>query len=93
MLVTPGDIQGISNALSELARTPALKQRLGNAARETMSQFSIDNYVLKLSGVYEGLAGSLPEVRSAAVSATKSNHETLVPIVSHAPDHASSAPR
>jgi glycosyltransferase involved in cell wall biosynthesis len=92
-LVTPGDVQGISNAISELARTPALRQRLGNAARETMSQFSVDNYVLKLCGVYEGLAESLPEGRTAAVYATKSNHETLVPIVSHAPDHANSAPR
>jgi len=93
MLVTPGDVQGISNAISALARTPALRQSLGNAARETMSQFSIDNYVLKLSGVYEELTGKLPEGRSAVVSGAKSNHETLVPIVSHAPDHANSAPR
>jgi glycosyltransferase involved in cell wall biosynthesis len=93
MLVTPGDVQGISNAISELARTPALRQRLGNAARETMSQFSIDNYVLKLCGVYEGLAESLPYDHSVAVSATRSNHQTSVPIVSPAPGHANSAPR
>jgi glycosyltransferase involved in cell wall biosynthesis len=93
MLVTPGDVQGISNAISELARTPALRQRLGHAARETMSQFSIDHYILKLSGVYGELAGRLPDGRSALVSASKSNQETLVSIVSHAPDHANSAPR
>jgi glycosyltransferase involved in cell wall biosynthesis len=93
MLVTPGDVQGISNAISELAQSPALRQSLGYAARDTMRQFSIDNYILKLSGAYEELAGRLPDGRSAVVSATKSNHDTLVPIVSHAPDHANSAQR
>jgi hypothetical protein len=92
-LVTPGDVQGVSNAISELAQTPALRQSLGYAARDTMRQFSIDNYILKLSGAYEELAGRLPDGRSAVVSATKSNHDTLVPIVSHAPDHANSAQR
>jgi glycosyltransferase involved in cell wall biosynthesis len=93
MLVAPGDIQGISNAISELARTPALRQRLGHAARETMNQFSIDNYILKLTGVYGELAAKLPDARFAVVSVTKSTHDTLVPVVSHSPDHANSAPR
>jgi glycosyltransferase involved in cell wall biosynthesis len=89
MLVTPGDIQGISNAISELARNPGLRQRLGHAARETISQFSIDSYILKLNGIYEELASRLPQGRSADDSATKSDREALVPIGSHAPDHAS----
>jgi glycosyltransferase involved in cell wall biosynthesis len=93
MLVTPGDIQGISHAIDELARNPALRQRLGHAARETMSQFSIDNYILKLTEVYGELAGRLPQGRSPAVSAPGINHESLVPIVSATPDHANSAPR
>ena len=88
MLVTPGDIHGISNAISELARNPALRQRLGHAARETISQFSIDSYIVKLNEMYEELASGLPQGRTAVDSATKSDHEALVPIGSHAPDHA-----
>jgi glycosyltransferase involved in cell wall biosynthesis len=93
ILVTPGDIQGIGNAISELARSPSLRQRLGSAARETMSQFSIDNYVLKLIEVYGELAARLPRGRSSIVSAPESDRPPLVPIVSHAADHAESARR
>ncbi len=73
VLVTPGDIQGISHAIDELARNPALRQRLGHAARETMSQFSIDNYIRKLTELYGELAQSLPQGRSAALSAAGMN--------------------
>lgn len=59
MLVTPGDIQGISHAICELARSRALRQRLGYAARETMSQFSIDSYILKLTEIYGELTGAV----------------------------------
>jgi glycosyltransferase involved in cell wall biosynthesis len=86
ILVTPGDIQGISHAIEELARNPALRQRLGYAACETMSQFSIDHYVLKLTEVYSELAGRLPQGRSTAVSAPAINREALA-------DPANSAPR
>jgi glycosyltransferase involved in cell wall biosynthesis len=91
MLVTPGDVQGISNAISELARNPAFRQHLGRAARDTVSRFSIDNYILTLNGVYEELASRLPEHPSAVVLAAKPNHEVLAPIVGHATDHANSA--
>jgi glycosyltransferase involved in cell wall biosynthesis len=92
LLVTPGGIQGISHAIDELARNPMLRQRLGQAARETMSQFSIDNYILKLTEVYGELAGRLPRGRPTAVFAPEMNHDALVPIVSAPPDHANSAP-
>jgi glycosyltransferase involved in cell wall biosynthesis len=93
ILVTPGDVQGISDAISELARNPAFRQHLGRAARETISQFSIDNYIFALNGVYEELAGRLPGNHSAVVPAPKPSHEALAPIVGHATDHANSAQR
>jgi glycosyltransferase involved in cell wall biosynthesis len=56
MLVSPGDVQGISNAICELANNPELRLRLGLAARETISRFSIDTYVATLCELYEDLA-------------------------------------
>ena len=91
MLVTPGDIQGISDAISELARDRAFRQRMGCAARETISRFGIDNYVLTLSGVYEELASGLPASLPALASAPQQpKREVRAPIVS-TPDHANSA--
>jgi glycosyltransferase involved in cell wall biosynthesis len=91
MLVAPGDVQGISNAISELARDRAFRQRMGRAARETISRFGIDNYILTLSGVYEELANRLPAGLSALASGTQQpKHDLRAPIVS-TPDHANSA--
>jgi glycosyltransferase involved in cell wall biosynthesis len=56
IVVTPGDVQGISNAICELARNPELRLRLGLGARETVSRFSIDLYIATLSRLYEKLA-------------------------------------
>jgi glycosyltransferase involved in cell wall biosynthesis len=69
ILVAPGDVQGISDAISQLARDPALRQQLGCAARETISRFSIDKYIFSLYGIYEDLAGRLPGNHSAVVPA------------------------
>ncbi len=91
MLVTPGDIQGISDAISELARDRASRQRMGCAARETISRFGIDNYILTLSGVYEELASGLPASLPALASAPQQpKRDVRAPIVS-TPDHANSA--
>jgi glycosyltransferase involved in cell wall biosynthesis len=91
MLVTPGDVQGISNAISELARDRAFRQQMGRAARETISRFGIDNYILTLSGVYEELANSLPAGLSALASVPQQpKYDVRTPIVS-TPDHANSA--
>ena len=64
LLVAPGDIQGIRNAMKDLACNPAFRRQLGGAARETMSRFSIDNYILKLADIYDELANN-PSARGA----------------------------
>ena len=57
LLVAPGDVGGIRDAIADLARDPEYRLQLGLAARDTMSRFSIDTYISTLSAVYEELAG------------------------------------
>ena len=86
ILVDPGDVQGISSAICELARDPALRLRLGFAARETVSRFSIDSYIVTLSELYEELATKLPGNRRAGLSALGPNNETITCASSRATD-------
>ena len=90
ILVAPGDVQGISHAISDLERDPALRQNLGLAARETIRRFSIESYISTLTGVYEELAVGLAGNQSLLVPALQANREALVPTVSHASDRADS---
>jgi glycosyltransferase involved in cell wall biosynthesis len=90
LLVTPGDVSGITTAISELARDSAYRLQLGNAARQTISRFSIDTYVCTLAGVYEELAAGLGKPDSAIVLSPRSHHEALAPAVNRVTDHADS---
>jgi glycosyltransferase involved in cell wall biosynthesis len=58
LLVAPGDVGGIRDAITDLARDPEYRLQLGLAARDTMSRFSIDTYISTLSALYEELAGN-----------------------------------
>ncbi len=58
LLVTPGDVGGIRDAIANLARDPEYRLQLGLAARDTISRFSIDTYISTLSALYEELAGN-----------------------------------
>jgi glycosyltransferase involved in cell wall biosynthesis len=91
LLVTPGDVCGITAAISALVRDSAFRLQLGHAARETISRFSIDSYVCTLTGVYEELAGRLATQNPVIVLSPKSRHETVAPTVSRVKDHADSA--
>jgi glycosyltransferase involved in cell wall biosynthesis len=91
LLVTPGDVYGITAAISELARDSAYRLQLGRAARQTISRFSIDTYVSKLAGVYEELGGRLATRNSVIVPSPRPHHEALAPTVSRVTDHADSA--
>jgi glycosyltransferase involved in cell wall biosynthesis len=86
ILVAPGDVQGIGRALFDLARDPALRQNLGRAARETISRFSIANYMYVLSGVYEELAAGLPGNQPAVISTPDRTLDRLEPVASRATD-------
>jgi glycosyltransferase involved in cell wall biosynthesis len=91
LLVTPGDVRGISDAISGLARDPVYRLELGRAARQTVSRFSIDSYISTLSGVFEELACKLPGQNSVMLPSPKPHLETLGPNVNRVTDHADSA--
>jgi glycosyltransferase involved in cell wall biosynthesis len=91
LLVTPGDVLGISEAMAGLARDPAYRLELGRAARQTVSRFSIDSYITTLSGVFEELASKLPGQNSVMLPSVRPGHEALTPNVNRVTDHADSA--
>ena len=91
LLVTPGDVCGITTAISELARDAAYRLELGNAARQTISRFSIDTYVCTLTAVYEELAARLSTPNSVIVLSPRPHPEALAPTGNRVTDHADSA--
>jgi glycosyltransferase involved in cell wall biosynthesis len=53
LLVRPGDVDGLADALSRLLREPATRERLGFAARKTIEQsFTLDAAVERLGRIY-----------------------------------------
>jgi glycosyltransferase involved in cell wall biosynthesis len=91
LLVTPGDVLAISEAIAGLARDPAYRLELGRAARQTVSRFSIDSYITTLSGVFEELASKLPGQNSVMLPSVRPSHEALASNVNRVTDHADSA--
>ncbi len=62
LLVEPGDVAGLKNALLELIQSPELRDQLGQAARRhVLEGFSTERYIQQMTGVYqEILAGKSP---------------------------------
>ena len=58
LLVTPGDVGGIRDAIAGLEGDPDYRLQLGLAGRVTISRFNIDTYISTLSALYEELAGN-----------------------------------
>jgi glycosyltransferase involved in cell wall biosynthesis len=55
LLVRPGDIEGTAAAIAQLMREPALRERLGSAARRTIERsYSVDAAVERLIAIYRG---------------------------------------
>jgi glycosyltransferase involved in cell wall biosynthesis len=66
LLVAPGDVAALAAAITRLLGDPALRERLGNAARTTIaSRFSLDDALARLSSIYHrfGLAATAAEKR------------------------------
>lgn len=54
LLVAPGDVLALATAITRLLRDPALRERLGKAARTTVeARFSLHEALAKLSGIYQ----------------------------------------
>ncbi|MDP9270415.1 MAG: glycosyltransferase family 4 protein [Chloroflexota bacterium] len=72
LLVPPGDVPALADALARLARSPSLRERIGEAGHATVvDRFSIDAMVRRIEEVYDeelaragvtaaGRDGSLP---------------------------------
>jgi glycosyltransferase involved in cell wall biosynthesis len=56
LLIEPGNLHSISNAITVLEANSALRLALGRAARETISRFAIPGYIATLRAIYEELA-------------------------------------
>lgn len=66
LLVPPGDVAALSAAIVEVARDPARRRRMGEAARRTvMERFRIAHNAAAVRGVYEEL---LPAVGSGRLA-------------------------
>jgi glycosyltransferase involved in cell wall biosynthesis len=53
LLIAPGDVNGLAAAIQRLLQDPALRERLGSAARTTIEAgFSLDEALAKLSRIY-----------------------------------------
>ena len=54
LLLAPGDIEGLAAAIRRLLEDPALRERLGSAARATIeTHFSLPDALEKLSRIYQ----------------------------------------
>jgi glycosyltransferase involved in cell wall biosynthesis len=59
LFVSPGDVQGLSAALSECIRDPELRQRLGDGARAAyLQRFNIADYPARLEKVYASVGAT-----------------------------------
>ena len=91
LLVSPGDVDGIRDAIANLARDLEYRLQLGLAARDTMSRFCIDTYISTLSALYEELAGSRSGGSSVTIAPTRADRNALAPLVNRATNRVDSA--
>ena len=56
-LVPVGDVSELATSLSKLIRIPQLRERLGNSAcQRVLADFSLDDHILNMQGVFERYA-------------------------------------
>ncbi|MDY6900049.1 MAG: glycosyltransferase family 4 protein [Cyanobacteriota bacterium] len=58
LLVNPGDVQKLSEAMQKLIGNESLRFSLGNAARETVTPFDIKTYCSQVDEIYRSVIGS-----------------------------------
>jgi len=57
VMVQPGDVPALANAITQLAMNGAERVRMGQAARKTIEPLNLHDYIEKLCRVYDGIAG------------------------------------
>jgi glycosyltransferase involved in cell wall biosynthesis len=75
LLVVPGDVSGLADAIARLARSPSLRQQIGEAGyRTVIARFSLDAMVREVQAVYDeelaraGIQTSVPSGIRALVA-------------------------
>ncbi len=58
VLVTPGDIQQLSEAIQSLIENETLRLSLGNAARQTVEPFDVKTYCCRLADIFHSVLES-----------------------------------
>ena len=59
LLVKPGDVDAMTDALRKLLKDPLLRQNIGTSARASvLASFGLDKYIQKMTAVYESLLNS-----------------------------------
>jgi glycosyltransferase involved in cell wall biosynthesis len=57
VMVQPGNVPELANAIQQLATDGAARVRMGQAARKTIEPLNLSDYIEKLCHVYDGIAG------------------------------------
>lgn len=71
-LVAPGDVKGLATAIEGLIRDPALRSRMGEAARHDHAEkFEIERYLQRLAGIWGEVAAETSP-RTAEINAHSS---------------------
>jgi len=71
ILVPTRDARAFADAMEQVMLNPALRERLGTAARERVRQFSADRIAERLDALYTEMA------RSASAHVPQTAHESL----------------
>jgi glycosyltransferase involved in cell wall biosynthesis len=58
LLIDPGDVEGLSQAMLRLAREPGLRERLREAGLARARRFSWEESARKTLGVFEAVTGN-----------------------------------
>lgn len=58
ILIQPGSVKLIKEAIYHLAADPLLRAKLGYEARRTATRFGLDHYIADLTGIYEQISGN-----------------------------------
>lgn len=65
LLVPPGDVAALTEALLAMARSPADRRRMGEAARgEIAPRYAVDRLIQDMTGLYDRLLSGRPSARS-----------------------------
>jgi glycosyltransferase involved in cell wall biosynthesis len=61
LLVPPGDIAAIRDAICAVVSNPSLRRSLGTEARSTAAAFDIDKYIVRLASIYVSILDLEPQ--------------------------------